>query len=210
VTDKDTAFVARLRAGDEAAYTILVRRYHMMFVRLARVFCRVQATAEEVVQDAWVAVVSSIHSYGGEVPIKAWISAIVVNKARTRAVRDSRIRVFSDFVSDGEDAGGECSNYEMVLPNGARSDRPLPWNGITPEREVAGRQLMEHLSVAVDDLPPAQRAVVLLRDVEGLEPGEICQVLGITDAHQRVLRHRARTRLRALLDDLVTPAPMRG
>jgi len=204
------AFVARLRAGDEAAYRVLVRRHHTAFVRLARVFCRVQATAEEVVQDAWVAVVTSIGSYGGEAPIRAWISAIVVNKARTRAVRDSRMRSFSDFAAGDDDADGHGLDLERFASSGAWADPPQHWNGITPEREVAGRQLMEHLSVAVDDLPPAQRAVVLLRDVEGLEPGEICQLLGITDGHQRVLLHRARVRLRAVLEGLVAPAPVRG
>jgi len=88
----DPAYLVRLRAGDEAAYRELVRRHHAGFVRLARVFCRAHATAEEVVQDAWIAVLTGLDGYSGEAPLKAWITGIVVNKARTRAMRDGRRR----------------------------------------------------------------------------------------------------------------------
>jgi RNA polymerase sigma-70 factor (ECF subfamily) len=202
---EDADFVARLRAGDQNAYRALVRRHHTGFVRLARVFCRIQATAEEVVQDAWIAVLTGIGGYSGEAPLKAWISGIVVNKARTRAVRDGRMRSFSDFArSDGEDATG--LDPERFAANGAWAEPPAPWDGLTPEREAADRELLGHLSTEIEALPEAQRAVVLMRDVEGVEPAEICRLLGITDGNLRVLLHRARTRLRAAIEARLVPA----
>jgi RNA polymerase sigma-70 factor, ECF subfamily len=201
---EDAAFVARLRAGDQGAYRELVRRHHTALVRLARVFCRVHATAEEVVQDSWIAVLTGIGGYGGEAPLKAWISGIVVNKARSRAVRDGRMRSFSDFAAQGdEEATG--LDPDRFTAGGAWAEPPAPWDGPTPEREAADRELLTHLAVEIETLPEAQRAVVLLRDVEGVEPAEICRMLGITDGNLRVLLHRARTRLRAAIEARLVP-----
>lgn len=204
---EDAAFVARLRAGEQGAYRELVRRHHAGLVRLARVFCRVQATAEEVVQDSWIAVLTGIGGYSGEAPLKAWISGIVVNKARSRAARDGRVRSFSDFAGQDEaDANG--LDPDRFTANGAWAEPPAPWDGLTPEREAADRELLGYLAAEIETLPEAQRAVVLLRDVGGVEPAEICRMLGITDGNLRVLLHRARTRLRAAVEARL--APVRG
>lgn len=202
---EDAAFVARLRAGDQNAYRALVRRHHTGLVRLARVFCRVQATAEEVVQDAWIAVLTGIGGYSGEAPLKTWISGIVVNKARTRAVRDGRMRSFSDFVRQ-DDAEANGLDPERFTANGAWAEPPAPWDGLTPEREAADREVLGYLAAEIETLPEAQRAVVLLRDVEGVEPAEICRMLGISGGNLRVLLHRARTRLRAAVEARLVPA----
>lgn len=202
---EDSAFIDRLRAGDEGAYRELVRRHHMSLVRLARTFCRTHATAEEVVQETWITVVTALDTYSGLAPFKSWLAGIVVNKARTRAVRDGRVLSFSDLAQADDSADGAGFDLERFASSGAWLDPPLPWDGVTPEREVAGRQLLEHLADALETLPPAQKAVVLLRDVEGLESVEIARVLEITEGHLRVLLHRARTRLRALLEGLLTP-----
>jgi len=200
-------FMERLRAGDALAFRSLVTQHHTALVRLARSFCRIEATAEEVVQDAWLAVVTGLDSFSGAAPLRSWIAAIVVNKARTRAVRDARMRSFSDLQSGFDGDGGTGFDLDRFAHSGAWIDPPLPWQGVTPERIVAGRQLIAHLSDHLDRLPANQRAAVLLRDVQGLDPKEVCAVLDIAEGHLRVLLHRARTRLRAAMEATVAEKP---
>lgn len=202
MVDDDADFVVRLRAGDPAAFRQLVTGHHAAMVRLARSFCRIEATAQEVVQEAWLAVVTGLDSFNGDAPLRSWISAIVVNKARTRAVRDARVRSFSELRStfDGDDDGFDLDRFTA---DGAWLQPPQPWQGITPERIVAGRQMAAHVGAQIDLLPANQRAAVLLRDVQGLDPKEVCAALEITEGHLRVLLHRGRTRLRAAVERLV-------
>jgi len=197
---EDEAFVARLRAGEDRAYRELVRRHHTRLVRLAQTFCGIRASAEEVVQDSWVAVFTGIESFSGASPLKAWIAGIVVNKARTRGLRDGRMRSFSDFVRD--EGGEEITTLDesRFSAGGGWAEPPLPWDGMTPERDIAGREVLSLLGDALDKLPPAQRAAVMLRDVEGQEPQEVCRLLEISEGNLRVLLHRARAKLRASLD----------
>lgn len=204
---EDEAFVARLRAGEDRAYRELVRRHHTRLVRLAQTFCGVRATAEEVVQDSWVAVFTGIDTYAGASPLKAWIAGIVVNKARSRAVRDGRMRSFSDFIRD--EGGEETSGLDesRFSSGGGWTEPPLPWDGMTPERDVGGREVLALLGDALEKLPPAQRAAVMLRDVEGQEPQEVCRLLEISEGNLRVLLHRARTKLRASLDAALAAGP---
>lgn len=204
VTNESEDFVARLRRGDQSAFRSLIVQHHAGLVRLARSFCKIEATAEEVVQDAWLAVVTGLDSFTGEAPIRSWVAAIVVNKAKTRAVRDARVSNFSDLQSafDGEDSGFDLDRFAS---DGAWLQPPQPWQGVTPERIVAGRQLAAHVGEQIDLLPPNQRAAVLLRDVQGLDPKEICATLQISEGHLRVLLHRARTRLRAAVEELIAP-----
>lgn len=205
MTTDDGDLAARLREGDAAAYRTVVRLHHARLVRLAHAFCGVRATAEEVVQDAWVVVLTGIDGYSGQAPLRAWIAGIVVNLARKRAVRDGRIRSFSDLVRQELGEDGPALDPERFQASGAWADPPVPWDGVTPEREVSGRQLLEHLGAAVEALPPSQRAVVLLCDVEGHDAAEVCRMLDITPGNLRVLLHRARARLRTRLEALVRP-----
>jgi RNA polymerase sigma-70 factor, ECF subfamily len=200
---EDAALLPRLRAGEEAAFRELVRRHHARLVRLAAIFTGGRARAEEAVQDAWVAVVTGLHGYSGEAPLGAWIAGIVLNKAKTRAVRDGRVVSFADLAR--AEAEGPAVDPERFLPDGHWAERFSPWSALTPEREAGDRQLLARIGEALDALPPAQRAVVLLRDVECEEPAAICQVLGITEANLRVLLHRARLRLRDAAAALVEP-----
>lgn len=197
-----SGLVDRLRDGDEAAYREVVRLHHAGLVRLAQAFCGVRATAEEVVQDAWVAVFTGIDGYVGAAPLRSWIAGIVVNLARKRGVRDGRMRSFSDLAWQEAADGAPAPDSERFRADGAWADPPTPWDGLTPEREVGGRQMLEHLAVAVEALPPAQRAVVLLCDVEGHDAAEVCRMLDITHGNMRVLLHRARARLRARMEAL--------
>jgi RNA polymerase sigma-70 factor, ECF subfamily len=201
--DEDAALLPGLRAGEEAAFRQLVRRHHARLVRLAAVFTGGRARAEEAVQDAWVAVVTGLHGYSGEAPLGAWITGIVLNKARTRAARDGRVVSFADLAR--AETEGPAMDPERFLPGGHWAERFSPWSTLTPEREAGDRQLLARIGEALDALPPAQRAVVLLRDVECEQPAAICQALGITEANMRVLLHRARLRLRDAAAALVEP-----
>lgn len=192
--DEDAALLPGLRAGDEAAFRALVRRHHMRLVRLATAFTGARARAEEAVQDAWVVVVTSLGNYSGEAPLGAWIAGIVVNKARTRAARDGRVVSFADMAR--AEMEGPALEPERFMPDGHWAERFGAWSALTPEREAGDRQLLSRMGEALDALPPAQRAVVLLRDVECQEPAAICAALGISEANMRVLLHRARVRLR--------------
>jgi RNA polymerase sigma-70 factor (ECF subfamily) len=203
--DDDAALLPGLRAGEEAAFRTLVRRHHARLVRLAAVFTGGRARAEEAVQDAWVAVVTGLDGYSGEAPLGAWIAGIVMNKARTRAKRDNRVVGFADMAR--AEASGPALEPERFLPNGHWAEGHAAWSPpATPGREAGDRQLLVRIDEALDALPPAQRAVVLLRDVECQEPAAICEALGITEANMRVLLHRARVRLRDTAAALAEPA----
>ncbi len=195
--------LARLRAGDQAAFRTLVRARHGRLLRLASAFCRNRASAEEVVQDTWLAVITGLHGYSGEAPLAAWINGILVNKAKTRAVRDGRMVAFSDLAR--AETAGDTFEPERFLADGHWAERFSPWDALTPEREAGDRQLLAGVAEALERLPPAQRAVVLLRDVEGLDSAAICQALEISEANLRVLLHRARVKLRDAADRLVRP-----
>lgn len=195
---EEEAELALLRMGDRAAWARMVRLHHGRLVRLARGVAGNQATAEEVVQDAWVAALTGIAGYTGQGRLRAWFAGIVVNKARTRAGRDGRMLSFTDMAR-AEEADAPALHPESFLPDGHWAAAPEEWAVPTPERMAGNSQVMVLLAAAIDTLPPAQRTVVLLRDVEGEDAATVCRILEITEVHQRVLLHRARTRLRLAL-----------
>ena len=202
--DEDAALLPGLLAGEEAAFRALVRRHHARLVRLAAIFAGGRARAEEAVQDSWLVVVTGLDGYSGEAPLAAWIAGIVVNKARSRAARDGRMVAFADLAR--AEAEGPAVPPERFLPDGHWAERFNPWPPFTPEREAGDRQLLARVGEALDALPPAQRAVIVLRDVDGQEPAAVCHALGITEANMRVLLHRGRTRLREAAAALIEPA----
>lgn len=204
---EDQAFITRLRNGDEAAYRELIKLRHAGLVRLAKSFCRNQATAEEVVQDAWLIVLTSLDSYSGSAPLRAWIAGIVVNKARQRAMRDSRIRPFSDLIVADPDGDDDDVDADRFGGDGSWTAPPMPWDGITPEREIGGREILAIAAEALETLPPTQKAVILLRDVEQQEPAEICRILDISEGNMRVMLHRGRARIRAAVERHAAPQP---
>lgn len=188
--------LARLRAGDEDAFAELFRRHTPSMIRLAATVVNSRATPEEVTQETWLAVVRSIEGFEGRSSLAGWIFTILLNKARSRARRDGRTLSFDD--------GGEEDGLAAAFDGRGRwKEMPALWDEITPERVVAGRRMVEHMRAAIDDLPPAQRAVIVLRTQEGLEPAEVCAALGISDGNMRVLLHRARLALRARLAALM-------
>lgn len=192
------ALLVRLRGRDPSAWREVVRRHHAMLVALAASVVGNGATAEEVAQEAWTAAVAAIDRFAGDARLSTWLAAIALNAARSRARRDGRTVLVATF----EEAGDEADDRRF----GADGHWHLPpprIDPLDPERIVAGRQLWSHVSAAIEALPPMQRAVVLLVDVEEVEPAEVCRLLGLTPENQRVLLHRARTRLRAAVERLL-------
>lgn len=196
----ERALVQALAAGDERAFNEVVGRHHRSLVRLARHYVRSEAIAEEVAQDAWCAVVTGIERFEGRSSFKTWLFSIVVNKARTRAERERRTTPFSSLASPDED-GAPVPVEDRFAPDGAWFVPPRGWD--QPERRAISLELREDLRMALQELPERQRLVVALRDVEGLDSAEVCEMLGLSAGNERVLLHRGRTRLRAELERAV-------
>jgi RNA polymerase sigma-70 factor (ECF subfamily) len=200
----DLNLVARLRAGDESALSQLVRRYHGALLRLALAFLPNRATAEEVVQDTWTCVVEGLDSFEGRSTLKTWIYRILSNRAKTRLIREVRSVPFSALtVSDSDEPAVDPARF---LPDGRWAEPPHRWNDDTPEKLLMQKQAMECLERALQELPASQRAVVTLRDVEGLDSEEVCSVLDIRETNQRVLLHRGRSKLRRALGEYLIGA----
>lgn len=203
MTTPERALVQALAAGDERAFNEVVGRYHRSLVRLARNYVRSEAIAEEVAQDAWCAVVKGVHRFEGRSSFKTWLFSIVVNKARTRAERERRTTPFSALATPDED-GSPLPVEDRFGADGAWSSPPRPWE--EPERRAISLELREELREALGELPERQRLVVTLRDVEGLDSDEVCELLDLSAGNERVLLHRGRTRLRAALEGAIETA----
>lgn len=184
--DDDLALVDRLRAGDEAAFVEVVRRYQTRLLRLAQATVGSRAVAEEVCQDTWLAVVRGVERFEGRSSFKTWLFRVLLNRARTSASREWRAGRADDSVVDRFDADGEWA------------EPPVPWSDRVDDRLVAER-LARNVHDLLPSLPEQQRQVVVLRDIEGLDSAEVSALLGITDGNQRVLLHRGRAKLRECL-----------
>lgn len=195
----ELALLARLRAGDEAAFVELVERLDGPLRRLARVFVASSAVADEVVQETWTVVVGELSSFEGRSSLKTWIFRILANRAKTRAVREGRSTPFSSL-SDPASEDEPAVDPARFEPGGGWAAPPRRWDEETPEKAMLRRELLRVLEKALEELPPGQRAVATLRDVDELEAAEVCNILGITETNQRVLLHRARSRLRRALE----------
>jgi RNA polymerase sigma-70 factor, ECF subfamily len=196
--EDDHALLERLRAGDEPAFEALVDRYDRALRRVARSFVRTEATADEVVQETWLGVVTGIGSFEGRSSLRTWIFRILVNRARTRATRDARSVPFSALETDE----GPAVEPAAFCTEGRWISAP-PRLDSDPQTGLLSAELRQHLRDAVEGLSADQRAVITLRDLVGLSAKEVCDLLDITDANQRVLLHRARARVRATLRPLI-------
>lgn len=199
----DSQLIARLRQGDERAFEALVKQSHGALIRMAMRYVADRDTAEEVVQDTWIAVIDGISRFEGRSTLESWMFAILIHKAKDRGVRESRHITFSAFESH-DDEGEEAVDPARFHASGELAGHwalpPQPWNEQTPERLLASRQAFEALSNAVDELPAGLRDVLVLKDVEGLESQEICKRLKITDTNLYVRLHRARERVRQAVE----------
>ena len=192
----EASLIADLRAGDEAAFRSLIEMYHPMLVRVARMYVSTQAVAEEVAQETWLAVFEGIERFEGRSSLKTWLFRILTNRAKTRGVREGRTLPFSSLETD-EPA------VEPERFHGGDHNWPGHWaappSGFPEERLLAAetRAVVEQ---AIATLPPTQRAVISLRDIEGWSAEEVCNALTLTETNQRVLLHRARSVVRAALE----------
>lgn len=177
----------------------LASRFGPALLRLARTFVSSDALAQEVVQETWVAVLEGLGRFRGESSLKTWLFSILVNRARSRAKAEGQSLPFS-ALGDEERGGVEESAFSWT-GNWRSEARPSPWPDRTAEDQLLLKESLAVVAEALERLPPGQRAVVLLRDVEGVSSEEACNVLDLTETNQRVLLHRGRTAVRRALDE---------
>ena len=203
---EDHELVQRLRDGDESAFVELIDRYGAMMLRVAQMYVRDRATAEEVVSETWEAVIKGIDRFEERSSLKTWIFRILTNRAKTRGQRDGRMVPFSALAGADIDSDDPAVDADRFLgpdsPNpGAWATPPVAW----PEERLLEKETLDVIEMAIAQLPDAQRQVILLRDVDGWTPTEVADVLGITDGNQRVLLHRARSKVRSALERYLDP-----
>ena len=196
----ELALVHALRRGDEQVFGELVDRYSRPMLRLASSYVRDPAVAEEVVQEAWLGVVAGIERFEGRSSLKTWIFRILTNIAQTRGAREARSVPFTALGRPGEDE--PAVDPDRFDHYGFWSSPPRPWD--VPDERLLAKETRESVERAIEALPPLQRAVISLRDVEGWSSEEVRNVLELSDTNQRVLLHRARSRVRAELARYLT------
>jgi RNA polymerase sigma-70 factor (ECF subfamily) len=194
--------LAALRAGDERAFSALVDEHGAAMLRVARLYVRDRAAAEEAVQEAWLGVLKGIERFQGRSSLRTWLLRIVANVARTKGLRESRSVPFSALGDEGPSVPEERFRGPEDRWAGHWASPPEEW--ARPERELLSAETRAQVAAAIDALPETQRQVISLRDVEGWGADEVCNVLGLSETNQRVLLHRARTKVRAALDEYLT------
>ena len=202
----DAEVVAALRAGDEATFSWVVEQHHPLLVRLALRYVPDAATAEDVAQETWLHALRGLGRFEARSSLKTWLVSILKNRARTRAVRDRRTMPVADawltLVAD-EPAVDPARFFDASNP--ARADR---WSsapqGLAPEARLLADETRALVQAAIQALPLAQREVITLRDIEGWSAADVCRALELTETHQRVLLHRARSKVRAALEPYLT------
>jgi RNA polymerase sigma-70 factor (ECF subfamily) len=195
IESNDHALLTALRDGDERVFSDLVERWSGLMLRLALAHVESRAIAEEVVQDAWLTVLCSLHRFEGRSTLRTWVLGIVVNLARSRS-RAERRATLASSESIVDPARFLAADHPRWPHHWAVE--PVPWR--TPEDNLLADETRNVILEAVEALPAPQREVLVLRDLEGLTGGEVCNILSLTDTHQRVLLHRARSRVRNALE----------
>ena len=200
LSPEDALLVEGLRAGDEAAFAAVMRMYGMGMLRVAEMYVSSRAVAEDVVQEAWVGVLRGIGRFEGRSSLKTWLYRIVANTAKTRGVRESRSVPFSSL-GDGGDEG--TVDADRFIGSGERfpGHWAVPPQAWAPEGRLLADETLEVVERAIEKLPPAQRAVITMRDVQGFTSEEVCNALDLTETNQRVLLHRARAKVRSALEE---------
>jgi RNA polymerase sigma-70 factor, ECF subfamily len=190
-----------LRAGDEGAFQSLIQRYHGPMLRLAMTYVGDRGVAEDVVQEAWLTCLRSLDRFEGRSSLKTWLFGILVNVARSRRRKESRILPFASlWRRDDSDSRRPTVDRSRFGADGMWREGPHSWDNL-PESKVLGEETLQHVRAAIDALPAKQREVILLRDVAGFDAGEVSSLLGISAANERVRLHRARAAVRQRLED---------
>ena len=208
VSIDDARLVKALRAGDERVFEQLMRQYHAPLLRVAQIYVPSRAVAEEVVQETWIGVLDGIDRFEARSSLKTWIFRILTNIAKTRAQREGRTVPFSALERPAAVPEAAVEPERFLPPDHDRwpghwSAKPERW----PEERLLAAETRAVVERAIDELPAAQRAVISLRDIEGWTAEEACNALGVTETNQRVLLHRARSRVRRALEDYLSEEP---
>jgi RNA polymerase sigma-70 factor, ECF subfamily len=205
----DEQILAALKRGDESAFCRLVERHQSLMLRVARRYVRSPAVAEEVVQETWLGVLNGLDRFEGRASLKTWIFRILTNRALSRAERERRVTPFSAFVADEDEPAVDLDRFRPEgdqWPGGWKTF-PASWDTLPEERLIA-RETLALVGEAIAGLPERQHLVILMRDIEGWSAGEVCQALAISEANQRVLLHRARSKVRRSLETYLEPELM--
>jgi RNA polymerase sigma-70 factor, ECF subfamily len=200
----DLYLLEQLRSGNEASFVSLIDRYASTMLRLAMVYVKARAIAEEVVQETWMAVLEGLNRFEGRSSLKTWLFRILTNCAITRAQREGRSIPFSSLEDMDTDHAEHAVDPDQFLPadhrwSGHWVSFPSNWQEM-PEERLLSQETRAHLEKAIKALPPNQRDIIILRDIEGWTSVEICGFLGISEVNQRVLLHRARSKVRNVLE----------
>ncbi len=202
----EVALVAGLRAGEETAFLTLIRRHQAPMMRIARAYVSSSATAEDVVQETWLAVFRGVDRFDGRSSLKTWLYRILVNRAKTAGQRERRCVPAAQFAppeTNGSEPAVAAERFlDMRHPQRPQHWKrpPVPWERSVEDRLVDS-EAVGVVGDAINDLPPAQRLVVTLRDVECWTADEVCRVLRLSETNQRVILHRARARVRQRLEN---------
>ena len=195
--------LTRLRQSDEQAFDELVAKHHGALIRMAMGHVGDREVAEEVVQDTWMAVIESLDRFQGRSSLRTWIFGIMIHKAKDRGVREKRHTTFSDFEvfdDEQEDAVDPSRFHRSGEWAGHWAFPPQPWDDQTPEKLLASQQAVQAMNRAIDALPATLKDVLILRDVEGVDAQEVCEILKITETNLYVRLHRARERVRRAVE----------
>ena len=192
----DAELLERLLDGDESSFTELVRRYHPTLVKVARYYVANAATAEDVAQDTWIAVLKGIEKFEGRSSFKTWLLRICMNRARTSGVKEHR-----SIPVDPSESGPSVAAHRFDQ-GGFWSDPPIPFTDAIDHR-LDNAALLSAVREAIDSLGEPQQAVVTLRDVEGLSTQEVAVLLELSEANVRVILHRGRARVREIVEEVV-------
>jgi RNA polymerase sigma-70 factor (ECF subfamily) len=209
-TDPDAALLERLRRGDEDAFRALVEEHGPFLMRLVMMHVPSRAIAEEVVQDTWLAALNGLDRFEGRSMLRTWLASIALNKARTRGTREGRILPFALLRRRYEEGGGPALDPDRF--QGKRGERPGWWASPPvawedPQSRLEANETRDVLLRAIRDLPPRQREVITLRDISGWDAEEVRNALDLSETNQRVLLHRARSKVRAALEEHLNPQP---
>jgi RNA polymerase sigma-70 factor (ECF subfamily) len=203
-TEEEQALVESLRRRDEAAFVTLIERYQTPLLRLAMAFVSDRAAAEDVVQETWLGVVRGIDRFEGRSSLRTWLFRILTNRARTRGAREGRSVPFSDlwrFEDEPDEPALPADRFTSDTGSspGHWISVPRSWDTL-PEERLLSQETRAVIDKAIAELPASQRAVITMRDLEGIPSQEVCNILQISESNQRVLLHRARSRVRRALE----------
>jgi RNA polymerase sigma-70 factor (ECF subfamily) len=198
-SDEET--LAALRSGDEQVFVELVQQHQALMLRVASRYVRNRTVAEEVVQETWLGVLNGLERFEGRASMKTWIFRILINRAISRAQREGRTVPFSSLADEPAVDPDRFRPADDRYPGGwKRFPDPLP------EQRLLERETLARIDAAIGELPERQQLVIVMRDIEGWSSEEVCASLAISEANQRVLLHRARSKVRSCLESYLNPA----